>query len=174
MKDVGDGKYPMHTRTNYAEWSLLMKVMLKACVLWEAIELGADDFQEDRMPLEAILHVVPPEMTASLAVKRTAQEAWEAVQAMHVGTDPVRKRKAQQLRREFEMISFRDGERVVDFVPCLTNLVTSLAMLGEPIDESQVVEKFLQVVLPRFLQLALSIETLLDISELSLEDVTGG
>lgn len=136
VKDVGGGKYPMLTRTNYAEWSLLMKVMLQARGLWEAIEFGADDFQEDRMALEAILHAVPLEMMASLAVKRTAKEAWEAVRTMRVGTDRVRKGKAQQLRREFETISFRDGEKVDDFALRLSNLVTSLATLGEPIDES--------------------------------------
>lgn len=70
-----------------AERSLLMKVMLQARGLWEAIELGAADFQEDRMALEAILHAVPPEMMAKLAVKWTAREA---VRAMHVGTDRVR------------------------------------------------------------------------------------
>ena len=33
--------------------------------------------------------------------------------------------------------------------------------------------KYLRVVLPRFAQIALSIETLLDLSTLSIEDVTG-
>lgn len=73
-------------------------------------------------------------------------------------------------------MSFRDWETIDDFTLRLTNLaslVTSLATLGEPIDESQFIKKFLRVVPPRFSQLALSIETLVDISELSLEDVTG-
>lgn len=95
------------------------------------------------MALEAILHVVSPEMMANLAVKRSAHEAWEAVRAMRVGTDRVRKGRAQQSRKEFETISFHDGKYVSDFALRLTNLVTSLATLVEPVDESQVILKFL-------------------------------
>jgi hypothetical protein len=141
--------------------------------IWDAIELGADDFQEDRIALKAILRAVPPEMVVGLAVKRTVKEAWEAIRAMRVGSDRVRKGKVQQLKKEFEMTSFRDGESVDEFALRLTNLVTSLATLGSPIDETQVVEKFLRVVPSRLSQIALAIETLLDTSEMSLEEVTG-
>ena len=119
------------------------------------------------------MQAVPPEMMPGLAVKWTAKEAWEAIRAMRVGSDRVRKGKVQQLKKEFEMISFRDGESVDDFALRLTNLVTNLATLGAPIDETQVVEKFLRVVPPRLSQIALAIETLLDTSEMSLEEVTG-
>ena len=71
------------------------------------------------------------------------------------------------------MISFCNGESVDDFALRLTNLVTSLATLGAPIDETQVVEKFLRVVPPRLSQIALAIENLLDTSDMSLEEVTG-
>jgi hypothetical protein len=66
------------------------------------------------MVLEAILQVVPPEMMAGLAVKRTVKDAWEAIWAMCVNLDRVRKDKVQQLKKEFEMISFRDGKSVDD------------------------------------------------------------
>ena len=62
VKEVGGGNYLKLTRTNYTEWSLLMKVKLQARGIWDAIELGASDYQEDRMALEAILQAVPPEM----------------------------------------------------------------------------------------------------------------
>ena len=44
VKEVGGGNYLTLTRTNYTEWSLLMKVKLQARGIWDAIELGADDF----------------------------------------------------------------------------------------------------------------------------------
>jgi hypothetical protein len=59
---------------------------------------------------------------AGLAVKRTTKEAWEAIRAMRVGSDRVQKGKVQQQKKEFEMISFRDGESVDDFALRLTNL----------------------------------------------------
>ena len=46
-------------------------------------------------------------------------------------------------------------------------------MLGDPEPESKVVAKYLHVARSRFKQLVISIETLLDISKLSIEEVTG-
>ena len=40
-------------------------------------------------------------------------------------------------------------------------------------DEEDVVAKFLRVVPPKYTQIALSIETMLDMSTLTIEDVTG-
>jgi hypothetical protein len=59
------------TRTNYTEWSLVMKVNLQAAGLWDVIEFGAGDYRDDRTALAAILRAVPPEMQAGLAVRPT-------------------------------------------------------------------------------------------------------
>jgi hypothetical protein len=67
----------------------------------------------------------------------------------------------------------RSGEKVDDFTPCLSNLIINLEEIGEEMEEEQVVEKLLRSVPPRFDHLVMSIETLLDISSLSLEEVTG-
>lgn len=75
VKDVNNDSYPMLTWLNYTEWSILMKVKLQARGIHDVIELGTDDYQEDRMALEAILQVVPPEIVVGLAVKRVAKEA---------------------------------------------------------------------------------------------------
>ncbi|XP_066368007.1 uncharacterized protein [Miscanthus floridulus] len=48
-----------------------------------------------------------------------------------------------------------------------------LAILGDPESEPKVVAKYLRVAQPRYRQLVISIKTLLDINELSIEEVTG-
>ena len=55
----------------------------------------------------------------------------------------------------------------------LSTLVSQLAQVGIVIGELEAVAKYLRAVPPRFAQIALSIETLLDMSTLSIEDVTG-
>lgn len=67
--------YPILTRTNYTEWSLVMRVNLQAQDLWDAIEHGTDDYRLDRNALAALLCSVPQEMQAGLAVKEAAAEA---------------------------------------------------------------------------------------------------
>jgi hypothetical protein len=66
----------------------------------------------------------------------------------------------------------RSGEKVDDFARRLSNLIINLEELGEEIEEQRVVEKLLGSVPPRFDHLVTSIEMLLDISSLSLEEVT--
>ena len=172
VKEVGGAPFPQLTRSNYEDWSLLMRVKMEARGLWDAVEFGDADHQEDRMALEAILSAVPPEMIRTLAVKRIAKEAWEAIRAIRVGTDRVRKSTVQKLRREWELLTFRNGESVDDFALHLSGLMSSLTIHGDPV-EQRAVEKLLRVVPRKYLQIALSIETLLDTTDLSIEEVTG-
>jgi predicted NAD-dependent protein-ADP-ribosyltransferase YbiA (DUF1768 family) len=110
--------YPVLTRTNYQEWALLMTVNLQAQGLWHAVEPQADErieYREDRLALAAILRAVPPEMLGSLARKRTARSAWEAIKTVRVGVLRVRESAAAQLKKDFAEISFKDAESVDDF-----------------------------------------------------------
>ncbi|BAH94919.1 Os10g0459550 [Oryza sativa Japonica Group] len=174
MKETaGSVVYPMLTRTNYTDWALVMRVNLQAQGLWSAIEPGYAEYQDDRMALSAILRAVPPEMLPTLAVKDTAKEAWESVKTMRVGVARVREAKAQTLRNEFELIRMKESESVDDFSMRLNAIVNNLRMLGDPLEEEKVVQKFLRVVPSRFVQVAIAIEQLLDLKTLSIEEVTG-
>jgi hypothetical protein len=136
---VGPANWPLLTKTNYTEWALIMKIKLQVRNLWEAIEPRDVMLQEDRMALDAITSAVPQEMLASLAVKPTAAEAWEAVRSLQIGSEAVRNTRAQRLRTEFESIRFKEGETVNDFTMRLGSLVAELGTLREVIKEQQVV-----------------------------------
>jgi hypothetical protein len=108
------------------------------------------------------------------------KEAWDAVAAMRVGADRVKEVNVQKLSKEFENIEFKDGERplmilvwVKDFGMRITNLVTNIKSLGETLDDTRVVKKFLRVVPPRFNQVAIFIEMFCDVKTLSVQDPVG-
>jgi hypothetical protein len=78
----------MLKRANYNEWSLLIKVNMHAQGICHAIEPEEEDvieYRKDRLALATILRIVPPEMLASLATKRTTQSTWEAIRSHWVG-----------------------------------------------------------------------------------------
>ncbi|XP_066320065.1 uncharacterized protein [Miscanthus floridulus] len=112
-------------------------------------------------------------MVPTLATKPSAKQVWEAIRTMRIGDDRVRKSMAQSLREKYEQIAFRDGESVEDFTLRMSNLVQRSAILDDPEPEPKVVAKYLRVARPRYRQLVFSIETLLDINELTIEEVTG-
>jgi hypothetical protein len=74
--------------------------------------------------------------------------------------------------REYEVLEFCGGEGIEDFAMRLTGMVNQLVMLGDLEPDDTVILKFLCITRPRFKQLVISIETLLDVSTLSLEEVT--
>jgi hypothetical protein len=92
---------------------------------------------------------------------------------MGIGDDRMRKASAQRVRREYEMLNFHDGEGVEEFVMRLSGIIHQLATLGDPESDEKVVLKYLCIARSRFKQLVLSIETLLDVSTLSIEEVPG-
>jgi hypothetical protein len=70
VREVSGIQYPVLTHTNYGEWAVLMKVMLKARKLWHTIETGTEN-EEDCVAMEAILRAIPPEHVESLGSKDT-------------------------------------------------------------------------------------------------------
>jgi len=94
VRDAGSAQYPMLTRTNYAEWVVLMKVMLKVRRLWAAVTVGTANEEDDQSAMEAILKSVPTEYAVPLGAKDSAKEAWESLETMRLGDDRVRKAKA--------------------------------------------------------------------------------
>jgi hypothetical protein len=88
---VGPANYPIRTKTNYNEWSLLMKIKLEAWSLWAAMDKSDAEFQVDRMAFDAICSAVPTDMIATLAVKPMAKEAWDCIKTIRIGDDRVRK-----------------------------------------------------------------------------------
>jgi hypothetical protein len=70
-------------------------------------------------------------------------------------------------------LNFKEGETVEDFGMRITNLVTNIRSLGETIDDTRVVKKFLHVVPARFNQVVVSIEMFCDVKALTVEDLVG-
>ncbi|XP_066373410.1 uncharacterized protein [Miscanthus floridulus] len=136
VREVSDTSWPTLTRTNYGEWSVTMKVKLRARWLWNAVDKDTKIEEDDMSALEAILAAVPVEYRESLETKSSAKEAWESIAAMRT-------------------------------------LISKLKSHGVTIDEDEAISKYLNSVPAKYIQIALSIETMLDLSTLTIEDMTG-
>jgi hypothetical protein len=174
VRDSGStGTWPQLTKTNYVEWALRMKLKLQARGLWDVVELGDSDFCDDRTALGAICSAVPSEMIPTLAIKETASEAWEAIKTLRLGDEKRRAVTAQTLRAEYETIKLRDDESIGDFALRFCGVVQRLAELGDPEPDLKAVKKYLRVVCPRYKQLVVTMEAFVDLSTLSIEEITG-
>jgi len=167
--------WPMLTRSNYTEWAMLMQCNYETLEIWDTIEPGGEGVKRarDRQAMGALLRSVPQEMWQMLGAKKTVKEAWAAVKSMRVGAERVKEANAQRLLREFENIAFKNGETVDDFAIRINALAADLRTSGESMEEIKVVKKMLRVLPERYMQIAVSIETLLDLKTLTMEDLLG-
>lgn len=132
---------------------MLMQCNYEALEIWDVIDPGTDPRRsKDRQAMSALLRSVPKEMWTTLGNKESIKDAWEAVKTMWLGADRVKDVNAQKLLQEFENINFKDGETVDDFGMRINNLVANLKALGETVEETRVVKKFLRVVPTKFTQ----------------------
>ena len=74
MQEVSGTNWPTLTRTSYGEWSMTMKVKLRARRLWNAIDKGTKNEEDDMSALEAILAAVLVEYKEPLRAKILAKE----------------------------------------------------------------------------------------------------
>jgi hypothetical protein len=168
-------QYPTLIRTNYNEWALLMKVNMQSQGICHVVELEEEEeveYREDRLAFATILWAVPPKMLASLSTKCTAQSAWEAIKSRWIGVQPMRDANAEQLRKDFDHVWFKDRESADDFSMRLTRLANNIAVLGGKITEAKIMKKMLHIAPEPLEQLAISIKTLLDLDMLTVEEDT--
>jgi hypothetical protein len=142
--------------------------------MWEAVRYDDVDYYEDRRTLDALIVVVPPEMQFLLSKKRTAKEAWDAIAATRIGSDRARKTTLQSLRKESENLTFKPGEDVDDFALRLNTLLQKMVQFSdETYNEERAVEKLFHCIPEKYKQIARLIESLLDLSMMSIEEVIG-
>lgn len=93
------------------------------------------------MELAAIYQGIPEDLLLSLAEKKTAKEAWEALKVMFMGADRVKNARIQTLKAEFETMSMKETEAVDEFATKATNMMSTMRSLGDTMEESYVVKK---------------------------------
>jgi hypothetical protein len=139
--------------------------------MWEAVRYGDVDYYEDRQALDVLIAAVPPEMQFSFSQKRTAKEAWDAIAATRIGSDRALKTTLQALRKEWENLAFKPDEDVENFALRLNTLLQKMVQFDDDTyDEERVVEKLFRCIPEKYKQIARSIESLLDLTTMTIEE----
>jgi hypothetical protein len=142
--------------------------------MWEAVRYGNVNYYEDQRALDALIAAVSPEMQFSLSKKRTAKEAWDAIVAARIGSDRAHKTTLQALHKEWENLAFKPGEDIDDFALRLNTLQQKMVQFGnDTYGEERAIEKLFRCIPEKYKQIARSIESLLDLSTMSIEEVIG-
>jgi hypothetical protein len=113
-------------------------------------------------------------MQFSFSKKRTAKEAWDTIAAARIGSNCARKTTLQAIRKEWENLAFKPGEDVDDFALRLNTLQQKMVQFSDDTyDEERAIEKLFRCIPEKYKQIARSIESLLDLSTMSIEEAIG-
>jgi hypothetical protein len=113
-------------------------------------------------------------MWFSLFKKRTAKEIWDDIAATCIDSDRARKTTLQALRKEWEILAFKPGEDIDDFALRLNSLLQKMVQFGDDTyDEERAIEKLFRCIPEKYKQITSSIESLLNLSTMLIEDAIG-
>lgn len=165
---------PLLTDTNYTVWTMRMKAALKVHKAWEAIEPGDNAGDKDDLARALLFQSIPETLILQVGNLETAKEIWEAIKTRHVGADRVKEARLQTLMAEFTRMKMKESDTVDSFAGKLSELSSKSAALGEIIDETKLVKKFLSS-LPRkkYITIIAALEQVLDLNKTSFEEIIG-
>ncbi|XP_020259697.1 uncharacterized protein LOC109836244 [Asparagus officinalis] len=182
---------PMLTKSNYDNWSLRMTVILGTYDVWEIVEKGfiependgslsqtqKDSLREsrkrDKKALCLIYQGLDEDTFEKVAGAKTAKEAWEKLRTSYKGADQVKKVRLQTLRGEFEALQMKEGELVSDYFSRVLTVTNNLKRNGEKLDEVRIMEKVLRSLDPKFEHIVTVIEETKDLEAMTMEQLLG-
>lgn len=167
-------KCPMLTSTNYTVWVIRMKNVLKVHKVWTIVETASEEEDKNDIAIGLLFQAIPETLVLQVGELDTAKKVWDAIRARHVDAEQVKEARLQTLMSYFDKISMKDGEKIDDFAGKLSELSSKSSALGEEIEESKLVKKFLKS-LPRkkYIHNVASLEQVLDLKTTSFEDIVG-
>ncbi|KAJ9559933.1 hypothetical protein OSB04_005093 [Centaurea solstitialis] len=177
VKEVGSTivACPLLTSTNYTVWSMRMKVVLRIHKVWIVIDPGIEENEEkDCLAMGLLYQALPESLIMQIGDVESSKALWHAIKARHVGADRVKEARIQTLTAEFDRLKMMESETIDSFAGQLSGIASKSAALGEVIDESKMVKKFLKT-LPRsmFIHIIASLEQVLDLNKVGFEDIVG-
>ncbi|XP_013703493.2 uncharacterized protein LOC106407215 [Brassica napus] len=165
---------PMLSATNYTVWAIRMKTLLKVHKAWDVIEQETEEIEKNDMAIALIFQSIPEALVLQVGDIDNAKKVWEAIKARHMGADRVKEARLQTLVAEFDHLKMKDNDTIDNLVGKLSEIASKSSALGEIIEETKLVKKFLSS-LPRkrYIHIVASLEQVLDLKTTSFKDIIG-
>ncbi|XP_076960907.1 uncharacterized protein LOC143637395 [Bidens hawaiensis] len=166
---------PKLTSTNYASWSVMMKIILGENGLHDAIDKEKGTGIEERkkfMALGVIFQALPEDVMLQMAKYSEPKDVWEALRVCYLGAERTQKALVQMLRAELDGLKVGETESIDDYAAKLDGVQSKYKSLGTVLEEEVLVRKFLNSMPDKYLPVS-SMELLADIETMAFEDVVG-
>jgi hypothetical protein len=177
---------------HYDFWAMTMENFLRSKEMWNLVEEGvptpaigsSSTSEAQRKSVEEaklkdlkvenyLFQVIDREILETILDKGTSKAIWRFMQQKYQGSTKVKRAQLQALRREFELLTMKEGEKVDSFLGQTLNVVNKMKSNGETMEQSTVVSKILRSLTSKFNYVMCSIEESNDLSTLSIDELHG-
>ncbi|KAG7534720.1 GAG-pre-integrase domain [Arabidopsis thaliana x Arabidopsis arenosa] len=176
----------------YDFWSMTMENFLRSRELWSLVEDGiptmavgtspASEMQrksveeaklKDLKVKNFLFQAIDREILETILDKSTSKAIWESMRKKYQGSTKVKRAQLQALRKEFELLVMKEGEKVDSFLGRTLAVVNKMKSNGEIMEQSTIVSKILRSLTSKFNYVVCSIEESNDLSTLSIDELHG-
>lgn len=175
-KEGGSSKIscPILTDTNYAVWTIRIRLVLKVNKVWDLVEKESKDSEENDLATALIFQALPETLVLQLGNLETAKKVWDAIKERYLGADLVKKARLTTLASDLERLKMKDKDTISDIAGKLTELSSKATALGEPIEEHKLIKKFMSC-LPRkkYIQIVATVEQFIVLKTAKFENIVG-
>nr|XP_004515561.1 uncharacterized protein LOC101496635 [Cicer arietinum] len=190
-RDYTTFHFPLLKKENYEKWCLRMKALLGSQDVWEIVEKGYDEPQDeeglsqvakealaktrkkDQQALTLIHQCLDDSMFEKVVDATNSMEAWNILEKSLQGIDKVKKIRLQSLRGDFEALNIKDSESISDYCSRKKTIVNQMKRYGDKIKDIRVAEKTIRSLTPKFDDVVCVIEKSKDLDSMSIEELEG-
>ena len=162
-----------------------MENFLRSKELWVLVEEGipaADEAQrkaveeaklKDLKIKNFLFQAIDREITETILDKGASKAIWNSMRQKYQGSTKVRRAQLQTLRREFELLNMKEGEKVDKYLSRTLTVVNKMKVHGENMEQNVVVGKILRSLPSKFNYIVCSIEESNDLDTMSIDELHG-
>lgn len=177
---------------HYDHWSMMMENFLRSKEMWSLVDEGIPapaigtsttseaqrkDVEEAKLKdlkvKNFLFQAIDREILETILDKGTSKAIWVSMRQKYQGSTKVKRAQLQALRREFELLAMKEGEKVDSFLGRTLSVVNKMKSNGEDMGQSTVVSKILRSLTSKFNYVVYSIEESNDLSILTIDELHG-
>lgn len=174
---------------HYDHWAMLMENFLRSKEYWSLVETGISVASAGTTPTKVqqrqideqklkdlkaknyLFQALDRSILETILKKDTAKDIWDSMKKKYQGSTRVKRAQLQALRKEFETLHMKAGETVNDYFARTLMIANKMKANGENKSDTEVVEKILRSMTPKFNYVVCSIEEAQDTSRLSIDEL---
>jgi hypothetical protein len=143
---------------HYDHWAMLMENFLRSKEYWSLVENGIpaaaegaeltevqrktieDQKLKDLKVKNYLFQAIDRTIIETILNKETAKNIWDSMRQKYQGSTKVKRAQLQALRREFEILGMKEGEKVDEYFARTLTIANKMKAHGERMEENVVVE----------------------------------